>query len=198
MSPAGKFTAISGSWKVPNPGSNGSSTSADAAWIGIGGVTSSDLIQVGTDNTVSRSGQVSTVAFYEMLPDAETPIPSLNVTPGDVMSADIHLVSGSKWLITISDTTRSETFSITVNYASTESTAEWIEEDPSFASGGLVPFDVFGSVNFTNSLATSNGVSQDLVTSGAQQIIMINSHGHPVATPSAIGSDGESFTVTGS
>lgn len=195
MSPEGNFTGISGSWTVPHAGGNGFSTSADTAWIGIGGVTSSDLIQVGTDDTVTSGGQAATTAFYELLPASETPIPSMNVTAGDVMSADIHLLSGSQWLITIGDVTQSETFSITVTYASTQSTAEWIEEDPSFASGGLVPFDAFGSVSFTDSLATSNGVSQNLIQSGAQEIILVSSHGHPLATPSAIGSDGGSFTV---
>jgi len=197
MSPEGNFTGISGSWTVPHAGGNGFSTSADAAWIGIGGVSSSDLIQVGTDDTVTRSGQASTIAFYEMLPESETPIPSMNVAAGDVMSADIHLISGSQWLININDITQHETFSITVTYASTLSTAEWIEEDPSFASGGLVPFDAFGSVSFTDSLATSNGVSQNLIDSGAQEIILVDRRGHALATPSVIGSDGGSFTVTG-
>ncbi len=197
MSPAGNFTAVSGSWTVPHAGGNGVSESGDAAWIGIGGVTGPDLIQVGTDDTVTKDGQVSTVAFYEMLPAPETPIPSMNVAAGDVMSADIHLISGSQWQISINDVTQHESFSITVTYASTQSSAEWIQEDPSYASGGLVPFDVFGSVTFTDSLATSSGVSQNLIGSGAQKIILINRRGHALATPSAIGSDGGSFTVTG-
>ncbi len=197
MSPAGNFTGVSGSWTVPHVGGNGVSESGDAAWIGIGGVTGSDLIQVGTDDTVTKDGQASTIAFYEMLPAPETPIPSMHVAAGDVMSADIHLLSGSQWLISISDVTQHESFSITVTYASTQSSAEWIQEDPSYASGGLVPFDVFGSVSFTDSLATSNGVTQNLIGSGAQKIVLVNRRGHAIATPSAIGSDGGSFTVTG-
>jgi hypothetical protein len=197
MSPAGNFTGISGSWTVPHAGGNGISESGDAAWIGIGGVTGSDLIQVGTDDTVTKDGQASTIAFYEMLPAPETPIPAMSVAAGDVMSAEIRLISGSQWQISINDVTQHETFSITVTYASTQSSAEWIQEDPSYAAGSLVPFDVFGSVSFTDSLATSNGVSQNLIDSGAQKIILINRRGRALATPSAIGGDGGSFTVTG-
>ena len=196
MSPAGNFSAISGSWTVPNVRGNGFSTSADAAWIGIGGVTSSDLIQVGTDGTVSRNGQVTTTAFYEMLPAAETTVPNMTVNVGDAMTADIHVTGGSQWAITITDVTLNETFSTTVTYTSSQSTAEWIEEDPSFASGGLIPFDNFGLINFTSALATSAGTSENLNSSGAQKIILENSRGRVLAQPSDIGSDGESFSVS--
>lgn len=196
MSPAGHFTAVSGSWKVPSPRGNGTTTTADTAWIGIGGVTSNDLIQVGTNDTVSRSGRVTITPFYELLPDAETAIPSMSVSVGDAMTADIHLVSGTQWQITLTDVTQNETFTIAVSYASSESTAEWIEEDPSYSSGGLVPFDTFGAVDFSASLATADGITQNLNSSGAQAIELVDSHGRALAIPSVIGSDGQSFTVT--
>jgi len=197
LASAGQFTGVSGSWRVPNVAGNGVSTSADATWIGIGGVTSSDLIQTGTDDTVTASGQVSTIAFYELLPASETPIPSMTVSPGDAMSADIANLGGTAWRISLADVTRGETFSINVTYNSTLSTAEWIEEDPSFARGGLVPFDNFGLANFTGATATENGAVTTLTGAGAQAIIMENSHGQAIATPSVISSNGEGFSVTG-
>jgi hypothetical protein len=197
MSPAGNFTGIGGSWTVPHVTGNGFTSSGDAAWIGIGGVTGNDLIQVGTDDTVSPSGHVSTIAFYEMLPAPETPVPGMNVAAGDVMSADIHLLSGTQWQINISDVTQNETFSITVSYASTKSSAEWIQEDPSYSNGSLVPFDTFGTVSFTGAQATAGSTTETMAASGAQEIIMVNNHGHAIATPTAIGSDGQSFSVNG-
>jgi hypothetical protein len=198
MSPAGNFTGLSGSWKVPKPTGNGHSTTADAAWIGIGGVTSNDLIQVGTTDFVSSSGQLSTAAFYELLPDSETIIPSLSIASGDIVTASLQLNSGDQWQITLADVTANETFTLGVTYTSSLSSAEWIEEDPSFASGGLVPFDHFGTISFTGSQATSGGVTQTAAAAGAQAIIMVDSGGNHIATPSNLAPDGQSFTVTGS
>jgi hypothetical protein len=175
---------------------NGRSTTSDAAWIGIGGVTSGDLIQVGTTEAVSRGGHTSYGAFYEMLPAPETPIPSLTVAPGDVMTADISEQSQGTWLITINDTTRSETFNITVQYTSSYSTAEWIEEDPSFSSGGLVPFDNFGFIDFTGGTTAEDGVSKSIYASSGQAVIMVDSSNQPVATPSVLTGDGQGFRVT--
>jgi hypothetical protein len=61
------YSGITGNWIVPTPGGNGTSTSADATWIGIGGVTTDDLIQIGTENTVTSSGKVSSAVFYEFI-----------------------------------------------------------------------------------------------------------------------------------
>jgi len=192
----GTFTSISGSWVVPNATGNGHSISADATWIGIGGVTSSDLIQVGTSDTVTRSGAVSSEAFYEMLPAASTAVPGMTVTPGDAMSADLAETSPGQWQISITDTTRSETFSTSAAYTSSHSTAEWIEEDPSFSAGHQIPFDDFGAVSFNGAGLVENGGRLNLLTAGAQAIIM-QTGGRIVATPSGIGADGASFSVTG-
>lgn len=194
---AGKtFTGVSGEWTVPNVSGNGSTTSADASWIGIGGVTSQDLIQTGTLNSVSRSGVVSRAAFYELLPAPATIIPDIAVSPGDVMTAAINQTSPGQWNITITNTTKNQTFSINVSYASSYSTAEWIQEAPSTVGGSLIPLDLFGTVSFRSSLATAGGTSFNLTALNAQPVTMVNaSTGNPVATPSQI-SGGTNFTVT--
>ncbi|HET8991656.1 MAG TPA: G1 family glutamic endopeptidase [Candidatus Saccharimonadales bacterium] len=196
LASGGSYTAVSASWKATSPTGNGSSTSADSTWIGIGGVTSADLIQIGTENTVSASGQVSTAAFYELLPNSAIFIPSLSVTPGDGISADINEVANNQWTMTITDTTSNQSFTTTVSYQSTNSTAEWIEEDPSYSSGSQIPMDNFGSVDITSASTVSNGSTLNLNTSSAQPITMVTQSGQPVATPSYIGPDGASFDVT--
>jgi hypothetical protein len=190
------FTAVSASWIAPSATGNGSTTSADSTWIGIGGVTSSDLIQVGTQNIISASGTRSTSAFYEMLPDAAINITSMTVKAGDSMSASVREVSASLWTISIIDNTTGKSFSKTVSYASSLSSAEWIEEDPSYAGGSLVPFDNFHLASFTGARATANGMSVNLDTGTAQPVIMVNNSGTYIAVPSTIGADGGSFTVT--
>lgn len=189
------FTSVSGSWIVPAATGNGVSTSAESSWVGIGGVTSGDLIQTGTVNIISASGQISTYAWYEMLPSASINIPSMTVSQGDSMTASIVEISSGQWTITITDNTTAQSFTITVAYASSHSSAEWIEEDPSYSSRNLIPFANFHLASFSGSSAVANDVTVNLSTSTAQPVIMVNQAGQPIAIPSVI-SGGTSFTVT--
>jgi hypothetical protein len=190
------FTAVSGSWTATLAAGNGSTTSADSTWIGIGGVTSADLIQVGTQNIIAANGQVSTSAFYELLPNVSQPVPGVTVSPGDSMTASISQISGGQWSISITDKTNGQSSTFTVSYASSLSSAEWIEEDPSFSFRRQIPFDNFHQAAFTGASTVANGVTYNLATGTAQPVTMVNNAGQPVAVPSAIGSDGASFTVT--
>jgi hypothetical protein len=191
---SGTYTSISGSWTVPDASGSGE-TSADATWIGIGGVTGDDLIQTGTQDVVTSDGQTSASAFFELLPDASQQISSVNVNPGDSMTASITEESDGVWNINIQDNTNGETFSQAVNYDSSESSAEWIEEDPSDGSS-QIPLDDFGTVTFTGGSTTSNGNSQPISGSGAQSVTMVNSEDEPLATNSSLSSNGQSFSVT--
>lgn len=190
------YTAVSGSWRATNPTGNGQTTSADATWIGIGGVDTQDLIQVGTTNIVSAGGQVYSAVFYELLPDAPVYPDSIDVNPGDSISATISESSPGRWIISINNATTGQTFTTTVNYTSSHTSAEWIQEDPSYASGGLVPFDYFGSATFTNASAIADGKSYTLATGYADAITLVDSAGRALATPSVISSDGSGFSVT--
>lgn len=196
LATSGSFTGISGSWDATLATGNGSTLSADSTWIGIGGVTSSDLIQVGTQNTVASDGQVTTSAFYELLPSVSQTVPGITVSPGDSMTASLSEVSSGQWVISITDKTDGESDTMTVSYASSLSSAEWIEEDPSFSFRKQIPFDNFHEAIFTNGAAVANGSSVNLVAGTAQPVTMVSSTGQTVAVPSVIGSDGASFTVT--
>jgi len=178
---------------VPAPTSTGTSTSADAAWVGIGGVTSDDLIQTGTIDSVSASGQVTVSAFYEVLPEAARIITTMTVSPGDVMSASVTETGTNLWLITITDQTTGKTFSKSLSYTSTLSSAEWIEEDPSTTGNQQMPFDHFGSVSFTSGSTVANGNTTTIAGAGGLPITMLIG-GATVATPSAV--SGGNFTVT--
>ena len=192
---SGHFTSIAASWVVPQPTGNGSTTTADATWVGIGGVTTSDLIQVGTDNTVDASGKVTSTIFYELLPAAAQIVTNFTVKPGDSIHASLS-GSGNSWTITASDLTTGQTFTTVVSYASSLSSAEWIEEDPSYSSTQLVPFDNFGTVNISGGSTVNGGVSMNLAAAGVQPITLVNSSGQVLARPSALTSDGAGFSVT--
>lgn len=189
------YTKVAGSWTATSPTGNNTDTTVDATWIGIGGISSQDLIQVGTENTVSSSGQVSTAVFYELLPDLPVYPQNIPTLPGDKMSAFIAETSANQWNISITDVTTGKTFATTLSYASSHSSAEWIQEDPSYASGGLVPFDYFGIASFLGNSATYGSTTVSLSGPGAYAIQMVDDANKPVATPSIIGSDGASFDV---
>lgn len=190
-----KYTAVSGDWTEDTPTGNGSSNSYDATWIGVGGITTNDLIQVGINNTVSSTGQISTQAFYEMLPSPSVTVSGFKVSPGDSITASITETSTDMWSITLNDLTQNETFNKVVSYTSSLSSAEWIEEDPSSIKGGLLPLDNFGTVKFGKAFTIVNGTSSNLLQINANSVTMVNSSGKPEAVPSAIGNDGASFSV---
>lgn len=190
---SGVFTAVSGTWTVPNP-STGSVRSSDATWVGIGGVNHRDLIQAGTENTVLLDGTVRSQAWVETLPRPARPV-ALAVHPGDSVTVGISQSGSDQWNVSIADTTTGQSYQTVLTYASSLSSAEWVEEAPS-TGRGVLPLDNFGTVRFTSSSTTRNGQAQSLAGAGAQPITMIDRFGRVVASPSAIGGDGSSFTVT--
>lgn len=196
MTATGVFTGITASWIVPNVSGNGHTVSADGTWIGIGGVTEGDLIQTGTQDIVSANGQVSMAAFYEMLPNASVTISNIAISPGDTVSASIKEVSLDTWTIAIADTTDSDSYTTTVQYDSSNSSAEWIEEDPSYGNGNQAPFDDFGSVNFSDVTTTVNGTTETLAGVNPSSITLTSVLGRALAVPSAIGASGNSFSIT--
>src|SRR2546422_2491832 len=188
----GVFTSVTGSWIVPPVTST--SSRAHATWVGIGGLSGRDLLQAGTQAMVRADGMVEYSAWAEMLPQTSHPVP-LAVRAGAAVTATLTQKSGNSWIITINNDTTKENYSATVQYSSSNSSAEWIQEAPS-AGRGLVPLDQFGTLRVTAGSAVQNGKSQTLAELGARAITMINGAGQAIAQPSVLGHDGSSFTVT--
>ena len=165
-----------------------------ATWVGIGGVSSNDLIQAGTQDVSSGSGQSQFQAWIEMLPAPSQQVP-LAVAPGDSVTVSITQQGTGEWQIAFKNNTSGQTYQTTVHYTSSLSSAEWIEEAPS-GPNGVVPLDNFGSVAFSSASAVQNGQTVDLSQAGAQPITMLNGSAQPLAVPTGIGSDGSSFSVS--
>lgn len=187
----GTYTSVTGTWKInePKTGTDG----VDATWVGIGGVRSHDLIQAGTEATVS-GGSVEFAAWIEMLPQYQRIVP-LTVNPGDTVTVSITQQASGEWAISMKDNTSGKSYSTTEQYASSLSSAEWVEEAP---SGGrrVLPLDDFGTVSFTAGATTKNGKLEDIAAAGGRAMTMINGARQPLAEPSPLGSDGASFSVT--
>jgi hypothetical protein len=192
----GTFTAVTGTWTVPNF-SPDSPTGADAAWVGIGGVDTRDLIQAGTQQTVSRSGSTRYEAWVETLPQASHPVP-LTVNPGDSVTVAITQLPQTReqWRVSLKNNTTGKTYEVTERYTSSMSSAEWVEEAPSSGRGRQIPLDNFGTVNFSQATAVKDGKTITVADAKAQAITMVGRGGLQLAKPSPLGADGASFSVT--
>jgi hypothetical protein len=82
-----------------------------------------------------------------------------------------------------------------VQYSSSSSSAEWVQEAPSVGRG-LVSLDQFGTVQFSKATAVRDGKTMSLSALGAKAITMINAQGQAIAQPSTVSSDGSSFTIS--
>jgi len=189
----GTYTSVSGSWMVPSVQSS-AVNSADATWVGIGGVVSTDLIQAGTEAVPDSHGNLVYQAWLETLPQDSRVVP-LSISAGDTVSVSITEASAGLWQVSFEDSTTGQTYDTSVRYNSSLSSAEWIEEMP-VEVGGVIGLDNFGTVNFTSGYAIKNGQAVTIASSGAKELTMNNSSGQTVAAPSNLGEGGASFSVS--
>jgi len=188
----GTVTAVSGTWVVPQPDAR--TAGVDATWVGIGGANSTDLIQAGTEATVSPDGTIEYDAWTETLPQSTRTI-SLAVNGGDTVSVSITEQTSGTWLVEMKNVTTGRTFTTTIRYASSRSSAEWIEEAPSVGRG-IAPLDAFGTVKFTNGTAVVDGTRKTIAAANAKAVTMADGADQPLAIPSPLGNDGASFSVS--
>ena len=181
------FSAVTGSWAVPAVART-RKASYSSNWIGIDGFNNNNLIQTGTESDYV-SGSARYDAWWEILPAAETVIPSITVHPGDHFSASVTKGSGTSWTITITDTTNGQSFTTVQNYGGPQTSAEWIEEAPT-VGGRVAPLAHYGQATFDP--GTANGANPRLVASDGGVMIQ---GGAQVSTPSNPDSDTDGFNM---
>ncbi len=186
----GPFAGASGTFTVPELAAASSET-VTSEWVGIDGVTQSALIQAGVQEDYSPStGLVDTSAWWEILPAPETPITTMQVSPGDSVTVSIAQVSGTVWSIAVTDGTTGRTFATRQVYTGTGSSAEWIVEAPTSLSGIQETLGAYSPpVSFTN--LGASGPQTTLVA-----VSMVQG-GSTVSTPSAMTAAGFSVSYDG-
>ena len=167
----------------------------DATWVGVGGVQSRDLIQAGTQEQTSGTGQTQYSAWVETLPQASQSMPLL-VHAGDSLTVSLTEQGQGSWQVSLTNNTTGQSWAKTIPYTSSNSSAEWIEEAPSAGRGGVLPLDNFDTVNFTDASAVSHGQKQSLSQIGAQPIELDGGSGQALVTTGALSGDGSGFSVT--
>ena len=202
------FTSAKGSWIIPTVNCTTTPNTYSSFWVGIDGWTSTTVEQTGTDSDCSGRTP-SYYAWYEFYPAGSVLISSVPVSPGNKMSASVTWVSGTEFTVSITNETTGKSFSKTGRVSGAQRTsAEWIAEAPCCTrSGGILPLADFGIVDFGDDytgVASTNDATDSTVTgpisgfgSNVFESIMVNgSTGADEAVPSALSTDGSSFTVT--
>ena len=157
----GPFTAVEGTFTVPEPKTDGKAdgTTAGSAWVGIDGDTYGDaILQAGVDFYVEADGSTRYDAWYEWYPDYAYDF-EMDVQAGDEIYLWIESYSPSEGIAYIENLTTGESASQDLSTPNKKAVlaghnAEWIVED--FQSGGkLVNLVDFGTVTFTDAQAFS-------------------------------------------
>jgi len=191
----GSFTAVTGAWTVPQPTATGA-PGRSAAWVGIGGERSRDLIQAGTEEIVVGPGRVRYDAWIETLPDSARQV-SLSVHGGDAVTVALEQQAPGSWRVSFKNETTGAAYEETVRYDSSLSSADWIQEAPSGGRRrGGAALDDFGAVAFSGASAVKDGQRVNLAQAVARPVTLIDRTGQPLAAPSALTADGAGFTVT--
>ena len=214
-----QFKSVSGSWVVPAAKcTSASQPTYSAFWIGLGGAGSTQALeQTGTESNCTASGTASYYAWYELVPKAPVRV-DLPVSAGDHISSKVT-VDGSSVSIWLSDETSGQTFSKTLTMSNPDiSSAEWIAEAPSQCDGSVnnctpLPLTDFGTMQFTSTsatdvdghtgpisdpewAATAVTLSPGAGSMGFQGASFSSTGNSGGATPSALSSDGSSFSVS--
>jgi hypothetical protein len=178
---AGTVSAVSGKWVVPSVSTNVSGYSS--AWVGIDGVSSNSVEQIGTDSDYVN-GQAQYYAWYEMYPAPMVKL-GLAINPGDTISALVTLTSPNTFFLSITDSASGTSTTTQTSSSAQQSSAEWVQEAPS-SFLGVLPLANFGTINFSGANATIGGntgpADNAWSSSTLYQINMVTSSGALKAT----------------
>ncbi|RDL41398.1 Uncharacterized protein BP5553_01377 [Venustampulla echinocandica] len=163
--PAGTtFNGVSATFVVPTPkvpsGQSKSGTYSASAWVGIDGDTYQNaILQTGVDFTISN-GAVSYDAWYEWYPAQAFDFSGISISAGDSITVSVTSTSSKAGKAVITNNSKGKTVSksLTSSAALGGQNAEWIVEDFE-SNGSLVNFANFGTVTFTNAVATTGSGS---------------------------------------
>jgi hypothetical protein len=188
------ISAVSGSWTVPQIAVSQNDTFS-AIWVGIGGTFGSTLIQTGTEQDCIN-GVVSYFAWYELLPDVSVTITTMDVSPGDQMTASITLSNPalSSWTISISDLSTGQSFSQDFLYESSRLSAEWVVERP-LVNNVLSHLADFSLITFSDCSLKIDSKQQNLDAFPLLKIVLSSRQKIQLVDVSNVGSDGSSFTI---
>jgi hypothetical protein len=202
------FTSVQGSWIVAAVDCTKTPNTDSSEWVGIDGWSSKTVEQIGTDADCLSDTPYYYV-WYEFYPLNTIVITDVSIAAGDKFSASVTYESNNEYLVAITNETTGQSFSKEVEFKGDgtgtpmRNSAEWIEE---MDGSALSDFDVdsFGAlytgVSSGIDEATDSSISGPIADFGSAVQESISSKKgtdkNVTALPSALASDGASFTVT--
>lgn len=203
------YTSISGTWTAPVVScAHGSAPALSAAWVGLGGLTTKHLEQVGVDANCDAKGRASYFAWFEILPDiAHTVTARDRVFAGDTIKGSVKKLGLSLIELRIENQTRHWVFDRKITWGDSDtSSAEWIVEAPFTCkrfSCEPAPLANFGSVTFRDIAAVGNGTPGTLANSGWKTTpinlvpcVRDKTSSRAGGTPSSVSRDGTRFGIS--
>jgi hypothetical protein len=182
---------VAASFTLPSVNCAGSPDGAAvSSWVGLDGLTSSTVEQIGTVAMCSGSTP-SYFAFYEMFPSA--PVAFSGVNPGDAISVAVYFnATTHHWQLSLTNLTNGGQIATAQPCPSGSvcrtSSAEVITEAPfSTTTNAIVPLARFGQANHEAIQVTSRNGTRGAMTSNGlwttDSITMVNASGKVLAQP---------------
>ncbi len=198
----GTYSMVQGDFVQPTINSSNPNYTHESTWTGLGGYTSSKLVQTGTAMTTYAGGR-HYYAWYEYLsptnPNPEIQFTSITVNPGDKIHTYCAFQrANDKFNAYIANNSNGTSQSVLVSIPASEyfdnSAADFINEKPSWSvtDNGLTNY---GTTSWKNCHAYS--MSDGWYSLGStiyDKVTMYNSSGAKRAEPSGL--SGQSFTST--
>jgi hypothetical protein len=169
----GPYTSVTGTFTVPSLTTSATCSELTSEWVGIDGVSNTDLIQAGVmeSNINPTTGSCSPSSTYvwpwwEILPASAAGV-NLTVNPGDSLTVSITQSQGTKWVIDITDNTTGAKSSVQKTYSGPAKSAEWIVEAPTSdqvckGQCNLAPYSpavAFSNVNYSGNVSQLDAIS---------------------------------------
>lgn len=189
------FTDVGGTWTEPSATCGSRGIQLAAFWVGIDGYSSSSVEQDGT-LIECYYGSLYQYSWWEMYPSNAVQVVGSSVASGDHISASVTR-SGTSYTLSVTDSSQpSNSFTTTQTCSNcANSSAEWIAEAPSGASG-LYPLAHFSTWTLTGASTAEGSTSGTISTFPDDEITMVDSSGQVMAQPGSLNGTGSSFSDT--
>ncbi|NMP22386.1 G1 family glutamic endopeptidase [Sulfobacillus harzensis] len=181
-------TSVQASWKAPTFAQTASDPNSSVAeWIGLGGMQSSQLIQIGTITTPNRQGAATTTVFWEELPSAA--VQSATVPAGTQVTAKIEPAGHGQWRLLLTAQGQAKplidkVISLSATQAADiQTSADWITEAPT-TNSGVAPLAPVAGTTMTG--VRANGVPLSKMNPASLQTVALYSqNGQLLAQPAS-------------
>jgi hypothetical protein len=97
------YTSVTATWVQPKITCSGGASSSASFWVGLDGLSSDTVEQVGTEADCV-SGSAVYVGWYELYPENPVTL-TQKLSPGDSVTATVSATTGDVFTLTLEDTT---------------------------------------------------------------------------------------------